>query len=148
MQIKKLSLVLSLLLTLCLFHDTQAQQAGRIESMKLLTSNTGWAATNKKLFWTTDGGSQWKDITPKTGPDRTIAFTFFTGPSQGWVLLTHAGKEDRRTGIAESLFELAATADAGETWSVKQLEVPDPEPSRGLSEQDGSTSLTRCTVGS
>jgi hypothetical protein len=27
MQIKKLSLVLSLLLTLCLFHDTQAQQA-------------------------------------------------------------------------------------------------------------------------
>ena len=45
MQIRQLSLFLSLLLTLCLFHDTEAQQAGQIESMKLLTADTGWAAT-------------------------------------------------------------------------------------------------------
>jgi hypothetical protein len=61
MQTKQLSFFLSLLLTLCLFHDTQAQQAGRIESMKLLTAEAGWAATRTNLFWTTDDGQHWKD---------------------------------------------------------------------------------------
>jgi hypothetical protein len=65
MQTRQLSLPLSLWLTLCVGAATQAGQAGRIESMKLLTPDVGWAATNKKLFWTTDGGAQWKDITPK-----------------------------------------------------------------------------------
>jgi hypothetical protein len=58
MKTRQLSLFLSLLLTLCLFHDTQAQQASQIESMKLLPSDTGWAATRNKLFRTADGGAR------------------------------------------------------------------------------------------
>jgi photosystem II stability/assembly factor-like uncharacterized protein len=135
MQTRQLSLVLSLLLTLCLFHDTQAQQAGRIESMKLLTPNIGWAATNQKLFWTTDDGAHWKDITPKTKPGRTITSAFFLDPSHGWMVLAFKGEENQQTGINETLFELASTTDAGDNWSVKQLELLDPDPRRGLSGQ-------------
>ncbi len=133
MQTSQLSLVFSLLLTLCLLNTTQAQQAGRIESMKLLTPDVGWAATNKKLFWTTDGGAQWKDISPRTKSDRVITSAFFLDVSHGWALLAHAGKEDPQTGVSETLFELASTGDAGGAWSVKPLEIPDPEPSRSLS---------------
>ena len=113
MQTRQLSFFLSLLLTLCLFHNTQAQQAGRIESMKLLAPNVGWAATKQKLFWTTDGGEQWKDITPKTSPGRTITSVFFVDPSHGWILLAREGKEKQETGIAETLFEIASTGDGG-----------------------------------
>jgi photosystem II stability/assembly factor-like uncharacterized protein len=133
MQTRQLSLFLSLLLTLCLFHDTQAQQAGRIESVKLLTAETGWAATRTNLFWTTDDGQHWKDITPKTSPGRTITSVFFVDPSHGWILLAREGKEKQEKGIAETLFEIASTGDGGQTWFVKQLEIPDPNASRGLS---------------
>jgi hypothetical protein len=95
MQTKQLSFFLSLLLTLCLFHDTQAQQAGRIESMKLLTADTGWAATNKKLFWTTNGGARWSDITPRLEhKQQAISSVFFLDSSTGWVLLSCSDGRD------------------------------------------------------
>jgi len=119
MQTRQLSLFLSLLLTLCLFHDTQAQQAGQIESMKLLTADTGWAATRNKLFWTADGGASWKDITPKLNhKHQTVSSVFFLDVSAGWALLSCA--DDRDIAADNSCFALASTADAGETWSVAQ----------------------------
>ncbi|MFZ0814714.1 MAG: glycoside hydrolase domain-containing protein [Candidatus Sulfotelmatobacter sp.] len=100
--------------------------------MKLLTANTGWAATRKKVFWTTDGGAQWKDITPKAKAER-IASIFFLDEANGWVLLTYPGKEDPASSISEARFELASTNDSGVSWSVQLLDVPDPDLSRGLS---------------
>jgi hypothetical protein len=122
MQTKQLSLFLSLLLTLCLFYDTQAQQAGQIESMKLLTADTGWAATRNKLFWTADGGASWKDITPKLNHKHQIlSSVFFLDVSRGWALLSCS--DDRDIAANNSCFALASTADAGETWSVAQEKI-------------------------
>lgn len=91
MQTKQLSLALSLLLTLCVCSATQAQQAGRIESMKLLTADAGWATTRNKLFWTTDGGASWRDITPKLNHKRQmVSSVFFLDQSTGWALLNCA----------------------------------------------------------
>ncbi len=36
----------------------------RWEAMKLLAPGIGWALANHHLFWTTDNGASWKDITP------------------------------------------------------------------------------------
>jgi photosystem II stability/assembly factor-like uncharacterized protein len=70
------------LLTLCVCIPVRAQVAGRIESMKLLTTDTGWAASKSKLFWTTDGGASWKDITPKLNhEEQQVSSVFF------WTLL-------------------------------------------------------------
>jgi photosystem II stability/assembly factor-like uncharacterized protein len=133
MQRVRVSLVLSLVIAACLSTVVSAQQAGRVESMKLLNSEVGWAATNRRLFWTTTAGHEWKDITPKTKMDRTIASVFFLDVANGWVLLAYAGKEDPRTSISETLFDLASTTDSGESWSINRLDFRDPDPSRGLS---------------
>jgi photosystem II stability/assembly factor-like uncharacterized protein len=101
--------------------------------MKLLNSEVGWAATNRRLFWTTTGGHEWKDITPKAKTDGTIASVFFLDVANGWVLLSYASKEDPGTGLSETLFDLASTTNSGESWSINRLDFPDPDPSRGLS---------------
>jgi probable HAF family extracellular repeat protein len=138
MQTRQLSFFLSLLLTLCLFHDTQAQQAGRIESMKLLTPNVGWAATKQKLFWTTDGGAQWKDITPKLDhEEQQVSSVFFLDQSAGWALM-HCGdnlfppadpsalKSDRDLRRDDTCFEFASTSDTGASWSIMHPKIVDP----------------------
>ena len=138
MQIKQLSLPLSLVLTLCVCSATQAQQAGRIESMKLLTTDAGWAATNKKLFWTADGGASWRDITPKLNhEEQQVSSVFFLDSSVGWVLM-HCGdnlfpsadpltlKSDRDLRRDDTCFEFASTSDGGGSWSIVHPKIVDP----------------------
>jgi photosystem II stability/assembly factor-like uncharacterized protein len=112
-QMRKIPCTVGLLIALCLLASGQNSTA--IQSMKLFDPDAGWAATNKNLFWTTDGGAQWKDITPKANGRRVVASVFFLDTSNGWALLAYAGKEDSKTGISETLFELASTQDSGET---------------------------------
>lgn len=135
MQAKQSSLTLSLLLTLCLCANVSAQQAGRIESMKLLTPSTGWAATNQKLFWTNDGGSQWKDITPKLSHKRqAVSSVFFLDASTGWVLLNCGDDHDA---MADDVcFEFASTTDTGESWLIAHPKIVDPVP-QSVIVQDG-----------
>jgi photosystem II stability/assembly factor-like uncharacterized protein len=125
MQVTRVRFVLSLLLTLCLGTAALAQQGGRIESMKLLTPNVGWAATKDKLFWTTDGGAQWKDITPKVDhKGQAVSSVFFLDSSTGLMLLSCGDGRDLATD--GSCFELASTSNAGETWSVTQEKIAQP----------------------
>jgi photosystem II stability/assembly factor-like uncharacterized protein len=102
------------------------RNAERLNKIKLLTPDVGWAATSSHLFWTLDGGGKWTDITPATSPRKQIASVFFLDPSNGWVLLS-------RSEEPEPEFDLAATTDGGANWSITHLNVPDPEPGRGLS---------------
>jgi photosystem II stability/assembly factor-like uncharacterized protein len=65
-------------LFLCRIADAQ------ITSMKLLTPQVGWAATTQKLYWTTDDGASWKDITPKLDHKwQAVSSVYFLGPSTG-----------------------------------------------------------------
>ena len=128
--------VLLPLLTLFLCLGSVAQQAGRIESMKLLTPDVGWAATNKKLFWTTNGGSQWKDITPKLNHKRQmISSVFFLDSSAGWVLLSCG--DDKSPKADDVCFEFASTTDAGENWTVVHPEVVDSVPQTDYNDWTG-----------
>ena len=122
MQTVRASLVPSLLLTLCLCATVSAQQAGRIESMKLLTPDVGWAATKHKLFWTTNGGARWSDITPKLDrKEQRVSSVFFLDSSTGWALLSCSDGRD----LAEdnSCFDLASTSNAGGNWSVTHEKI-------------------------
>jgi len=134
MQVRRSDLVLPLL-TLCLFTAASAQQSGRIKSTKLLTSDVGWAATDKKLLWTTDGGAQWNDITPKVEHKKQqVSSVFFLDASTGWVLLGCG--DDRDPIVDDSCFEFASTTSAGERWSVVRPEVVDPVPPSCFSERE------------
>lgn len=93
--------------------------------MKLLTDNVGWAATNTKLFWTTDSGASWRDITPKLGHrTQMVSSVFFLDTSTGWVVLKCA---DGKSPLLDDVcFEFASTADGGESWSVAHPKITNP----------------------
>ena len=135
MRVKRARSVLSLLLTICFGIAARAQQEGRIESMKLLTPNVGWAATKQKLFWTTDGGARWSDITPKLDhKEQRVSSVFFLDSSTGWVLLSCSDGRDPLTD--DACFEFASTTNAGANWSIVRPKIVDPVP-RPVITEDG-----------
>jgi photosystem II stability/assembly factor-like uncharacterized protein len=104
---------------------------GSLQSMHLLTPQVGWAASSRQLFWTTDAGLHWNDITPAmASQSQKLASIFFLDGSRGWIL-----RVDHNPATGEPQFDLAATASAGSSWSTTRLDVPDVDPSRGLSSQ-------------
>lgn len=127
------ALALFAALTLFFCDSSTAQQAGGIESMKLLTPDVGWAATRSHLFWTTDNGAHWKDITPKLKHKRqTVSSVFFLDASTGWVLLSCS--DDRDPITDDACFEFALTSDAGESWSIVHPKIVDPAPHSVITE--------------
>ena len=94
--------------------NTSAQQ----RYIQMFTRQVGWAFLGGRLYWTADAGGQWKDITPATAsPDEVVASVRFLDTSTGWVLLGHAEGD-------ESRFDLASTTNAGESWSIKPVRIP------------------------
>jgi probable HAF family extracellular repeat protein len=126
MLVTRATLVLSLL-TLCLCSALSAQQA-RIESMKLLTPEFGWAATLNQVSLTTDSGHHWKEITPPLGTKSEIASVFFLDESEGWVLLA------RRAQVTDEVagFALASTSNAGASWAILPVKIPGLSPQAQL----------------
>jgi photosystem II stability/assembly factor-like uncharacterized protein len=96
--------------------------AARAQSMKLLEPNVGWlAAARNRVLWTTNGGLDWKNITPPAPRDAVISAIFFLDASRGWVLFAH-GEPDVPGGLD---FDLASTDSAGASWTVEPLRMPD-----------------------
>jgi photosystem II stability/assembly factor-like uncharacterized protein len=119
------ALILWSALTLLTSVVLQALQAGRIESMKLLTADVGWAATKSHLFWTTDSGAHWKDITPKLNhKGQSVSSVFFLDASTGWALLNCGDDRDQR--VDDVCFEFAPTNDSGQSWSIVHPKIVDP----------------------
>jgi len=93
---------------------------GRLETMKLLTSNAGWASTAHRVFRTADGGAHWRDITPETKVENQVASVFFLDSSTGWVLLSQPAE-------ARTRFLVAATTNGGESWSINPVPTPESD---------------------
>ena len=89
--------------------------------MQLLAPSTGWVADNGHLFWTVDNGTHWKDISPD--PVVHPVDVFFLDTLHAWALLIAA---DEEKGLIS--FVVAATSDAGQTWSKSVINVPSQKP--------------------
>ena len=110
---------------LCASFSIAAAQSSFLHSAKLLTQEVGWAASNEDVFLTTNGGSQWQNITPhSTHKWQAISSVFFLNPSQGWVLL-HCG-DGLNTETDDICFEFASTSDSGKSWSITHPKIADP----------------------
>src|SRR6266849_4647434 len=91
--------------------------SGQQRYIQMLTPHVGWAFLGGRLFWTTSAGGQWKDITPAAASPEVIASFCFLDTSTGWVLLAGADGDNTR-------FDLASTTNAGESWSIKPVRIP------------------------
>jgi len=72
-------------------------------------------------MWTSSGGTEWEDITPPGPKDGWISGIFFLDTNRGWVLFAH-GEPDIPGGLQ---FDLASTDNAGASWSMRHVTVPD-----------------------
>jgi photosystem II stability/assembly factor-like uncharacterized protein len=102
-------------------EEARSSAGGAVASMKLLAPNVGWAMSMRRLLWTSNGGTEWEDITPPASKGAVISGVFFLDTGRGWVTLEH-GEPDVPGGLQ---FDLASTDNAGATWSVEPLRIPD-----------------------
>ncbi len=111
------------LIALLMLFGFAAQVSAAVQSMKLLTPQVGWTANDENLFWTTDGGMHWKNITPQKSSNEVIVDVFFLDTNMGWALLS-GGDENAE----EPQFELASTTNGGNHWRVVRVNIPDLDP--------------------
>ena len=101
---------------------------GRAETngVKLLSASTGWAASENRVYWTVNGGSDWKDITPLPAGLKLVRIehAFFRDTSEGWVLVSH--KQTAQPGASRLVvvYEMAHTGNGGISWSFAPLKFP------------------------
>lgn len=86
-----------------------------ILGFQLVSPRDGWLLAGSALYWTSDAGSTWKEITPAVRG--VIQAAFFTTPQSGWVILTAPSEE---------VYILAQTMDAGQTWRSQVLNLFEP----------------------
>ncbi|HEV2388863.1 MAG TPA: YCF48-related protein [Candidatus Acidoferrales bacterium] len=87
--------------------------------IKLLTQDTGWALFNSSLYWTTDFGKHWRDITPPG--TNGASDVFFLDTFNGWAFIgvPDAGGPDGGVQLV-----LARTSDSGNSWTTFRAELP------------------------
>lgn len=87
----------------------------KIKDFDLITQNVGWVLRDRQLLLTTNGGNDWKDITPPLAPGSFIDAIFFLDSSNGWLM---SSLKNRLT--------LWRTSNGGLTWS--SLPFPESKP--------------------
>jgi photosystem II stability/assembly factor-like uncharacterized protein len=114
-----------------LLHSADAQQ------MKLLAPGTGWAMRQNSIYWTSDDGEHWTEITPDEGrplgglvAEKQAAIpthprgwhgllysVFFLNQVEGWAVLAPPSPDSDD-------YKIAHTVDSGKHWSVSDLAYP------------------------
>lgn len=130
------------LVLLAMGHSSRSAQAqtsvrAHVGRFSLLTEKTGWAATNDRIYGTTDAGETWKDITPSDPHllhGGTFSSIFFIDSSHGWTLLSYSSGPE----LDEQSFDISMTSDGGVTWST----LPVPAKLADPTDVDGTSDIS------
>ena len=87
----------------------------RLEKYDLMAETSGWVLLGGQLFWTSDAGQTWEEISPAIPVDATVQAVEFIDPNTGWVLWTTANQD----GTAN--FTISSTLDHGINWNTRDL---------------------------
>jgi len=91
-------------------------------TIQMLNTTTGWAvaAANNRVLRTTDGGTSWKDVTPKYPANAALTpvgiGTDFLSGDLAWVAVSQIAKGN--TTYPSTVFR---TVDGGQTWQSSML---------------------------
>lgn len=87
-----------------------------LQSMQLLSADTGWVLQGEHLLWTEDSGSSWRDISPvKSGGEIEMLTAAFLDTKQGWLVQRVYDQARPPTII------VSRTADGGMSWQETTL---------------------------
>src|SRR5260370_38773069 len=125
---------LSICFALFCFPGTVRAQAE--PHMGLIAPGVGWALQNQSmgqdrddhLFWTSDDGSTWRDVTPHDPASREIAGVFFLNASRGWVLLPPKRETPKSNQQSDNFItdrrglDLASTTDCRASRTLNHLD--------------------------
>jgi hypothetical protein len=96
------------------------------DTFKLITPTTGWYLTRSRLFYTTDSGATWIDISPledrSTTPLPTVA-VYFHDIRTAWALILVGSGHVPDCGHSYD-FDLVSTTDAGAQWHRRKISIP------------------------
>ena len=95
-----------------------AGQQADFTALHMIDAQTGWALVSGRVLHTTDGGLQWRKVTPQAATAdaasvRVDSADFLTA-SLAWVVLSSTGA---------SMANIEETTDGGQTWQVNTLQV-------------------------
>jgi len=114
------------ILALGLGYDPALAQAGggpALKSIHMIDSLTGWAVTDQPaasaLLRTTDGGAQWKDVTPLTRSGQQIVVGHIS------VLTSSIAWVSRKMGPSAGTTQVFRTVDSGRTWRNEAIMTHD-----------------------
>lgn len=115
--LKSLRILSALCLAVIVFSSgvsTQAKpsHAGSVPSIQAfeqVTARAGWILFDQKLYWTSNNGASWTDISPAAD----ILSVDFIDASRGRAAVS-----------ASSGISLASTADGGRSWNTRALTLP------------------------
>jgi photosystem II stability/assembly factor-like uncharacterized protein len=119
-QLSRLALALCLVLSVIGTNDLQTVQAqGQINLRKfdMLNATAGWILLDQYLFWTSDAGGSWREISPSMPIDARIQDVKFLDSDKGWVLWTLSNPDGSLN------FQLARTIDNGKSWTDHSLSL-------------------------
>ncbi len=115
-------LVGTLILVLNLAHQSRTGGAGTpvnqgeaIVLLHMIDATTGWAATQKAVLRTTDGGAHWTDVTPPGFAFVPGSTSDFLTASLAWIALPQAG---------QTTTAILRTTDGGAHWQQATIQAP------------------------
>jgi hypothetical protein len=94
-------------------RNPASASAASVEDMKLVSPGSGWVLAGDRLFWTSDNGQTWNDITPGSDQQQ-VSKVFFLDAKTGWVILL--GSDGEGASIM-----VASTRNGGKTWQNAQV---------------------------
>jgi photosystem II stability/assembly factor-like uncharacterized protein len=84
----------------------------QFQSIHMVSEQSGWATSDRGVLRTTDGGLQWRNVTPTSAPRQSVGQAYvFLDAQRAWLALSVMQGTS-----STDIVEVARTSDGGNTW--------------------------------
>ena len=101
-------------------YQVQDESPIIIEQFDMMTESSGWMLLGQQLFWTSDAGQTWANLSPSLPADASVEDVQFLDSAVGWVLASLPNPD------GSVRFQLSQTDDNGLTWRTHSLSLFEP----------------------
>ena len=68
--------------------QVQVEKQVHLDQFDRMTESSGWVLIDRQLFWTSDAGQIWTEISPSIPADASVEDVQFIDSNRGWLLST------------------------------------------------------------